>query len=274
MHCVRWTPDDGASSAKGLVLILHGGAEHCGRYTAIATELTSLGLVVVSHDHRGHGKSEGSRLYVDTFDEYVQDALMHLKILQQDYARLPIFLLGHSMGATVSLGLLLKHLDEVPVRGMVFIAPAFMSTQKSVPAYKVSMARLASKLYPQMQVAPIEPGWMSRDPAVLKDYKEDPLVYHGGVKARWGLAYLDMLAEVKGKWKDVRTPFLTIHGTGDNLWSSKGSELFHEEAASEDKNIRLFDGAYHQVHHEPDGVGSECIKSLSSWIQQRVEYPL
>ncbi|ELT93674.1 hypothetical protein CAPTEDRAFT_158185 [Capitella teleta] len=267
IHSVRWNA--GQADARGVALILHGGAEHSGRYVPMVTELASRGFIVVSHDHRGHGKSEGPRLFVNSFDEYVEDAIQHLQILRADFPALPVYLIGHSMGATIALCLVLDHSKDINVKGMVLVAPAFVSTQKSVPAFKVVMARLASKIYPQMQVAPIKPGWMSRDPQVLEDYKTDPLVYHGGVKARWGLAYLDMLAAVKGRFAEVQLPFLTMHGSGDNLWSCKGSELFHEEASSTDKTIQIFDGAYHQIHHESEGVGSQCIATIASWLQDR-----
>ena len=57
-----WLPD---GAARSIVLIAHGAAEHGGRYGWTGEQLAARGHAVYTLDHRGHGRSRGSRAYVD-----------------------------------------------------------------------------------------------------------------------------------------------------------------------------------------------------------------
>ena len=98
--CYRqWLPE---GDTRAVVQLVHGLAEHSGRYGELAAQMNSAGYAVCALDLPGHGKSAGEPGYIASFDHYV-DAVLALRArLGQQYPQLPVFLLGHSMGGLVS----------------------------------------------------------------------------------------------------------------------------------------------------------------------------
>jgi len=45
----------------------------------------------------GHGKSEGDRVHIDTFDTYVNDVIRHVDIVKKKHPGLACYIIGHSM---------------------------------------------------------------------------------------------------------------------------------------------------------------------------------
>ncbi|XP_062924310.1 monoglyceride lipase isoform X1 [Mobula hypostoma] len=94
LYCRYWEP---TTPPRALVMILHGAGEHSGAYSNVATMLVNQSLFVFSHDHIGHGQSEGQRLSVPNFSVYVRDCLQHINMMKYRFPDLKIFLLAHSM---------------------------------------------------------------------------------------------------------------------------------------------------------------------------------
>ena len=61
------------SPSQGLLLLCHGICEHSGRYLPLADILTSQGFEVFAMDHRGHGRSDGYRNYINSMSDVIQD---------------------------------------------------------------------------------------------------------------------------------------------------------------------------------------------------------
>ena len=93
-----WRPGVGP---KAVVVIVHGYAEHSSRYIHVAEHLIRHGYAVYAFDLRGHGRSEGTRAFVRSFDDYLADLACFLTRVNKREPGKPIFLLGHSMGGTI-----------------------------------------------------------------------------------------------------------------------------------------------------------------------------
>ena len=94
-----WIPE----SPKAVVQIVHGFAEHSGRYMNVVNELLPLNYAIYADDHRGHGRSEGKINYVDSFDDYVEDERILHEYIRDNHPNLPIFMIGHSMGSLIAV---------------------------------------------------------------------------------------------------------------------------------------------------------------------------
>jgi alpha-beta hydrolase superfamily lysophospholipase len=94
LHPTVWKPTE---PAKALIFVCHGVGEYMGRYEELGSHLSQNGLLMFGHDHVGHGRSEGDRVYVEDIDAYVQDVIHHVELMKNDYPHLPCILMGHSM---------------------------------------------------------------------------------------------------------------------------------------------------------------------------------
>ena len=90
-----WTPEGTPTAA---VLVVHGFAEHVGRYEHVAAKLTEAGYLVHAYDLRGHGRSSGTRGHMESLDGLLADLGVAHGDLAAAHPDLPIVLLGHSIG--------------------------------------------------------------------------------------------------------------------------------------------------------------------------------
>src|SRR5689334_6487643 len=98
---------------KPPVVVVHGFAEHSGRYTDILTELEAKGFSPLSFDFRGHGHSEGKRGYINRFQDYVDDLGAAVALARSRGSDEPVILLAHSMGALVAIHYAISKPEEV-----------------------------------------------------------------------------------------------------------------------------------------------------------------
>lgn len=262
LHTQCWQPP---AAPEGIVLAVHGYAEHCERLAEVAQACVDQQAAVYTYDQRGYGRSGGRRAYVDRFDDYLDDLALVLDQVRAAHSSLPLFLFGHSMGGLV----VLKYaLDRSPdVRGLLLSAPALEVNPDLAPLLR-RIAQQLGRLVPTLPTVRSPEGALSRDPAVVAAAENDPLNYHGGVRARTGAELLRAGAAVRDRLHEVQTPFLVVHGTADTLASPKWSRALHERARASDKTIRLYDGLYHETFHEPEQA--EVLADLGAWLRARL----
>jgi len=138
-----------AGTPKGVVVITHGYAEHCGRYRELANVIVRAGWAALAYDVRGHGQSPGVRGYIDHFDAYLDDlAAMQAAGRALAPKDAPMILLGHSHGSLIVLRALA---DEHPpsVKAAIVSSP-YLALRLAVPSYKKLLARVASKVAPKL----------------------------------------------------------------------------------------------------------------------------
>ncbi|XP_052086433.1 monoglyceride lipase-like [Mytilus californianus] len=270
LYCRYWNEEQQAdnSSTRGLVFICHGAAEHCLYYTELAMYLIENGFYVFAHDHVGHGQSEGDRVHVETFDTYVNDVFQHVDEVKKNFPdNTPIFIIGHSMGGTISVLCGLERPDYF--NGVILIGPALIPSPDAASPVKIFLGKIAAKVLPQLCVIKLDSKDLSRDSAVVKKYDDDPLVWHHGLKARWGVSFLKAMDTIKEKQSTIEGPFLTLHGDEDKLCDVEGSKKFYALAKSTDKEIKVYKGHYHQLHNELEEDKKVVLEDIKNWLIKR-----
>ncbi|XP_053526292.1 monoglyceride lipase isoform X5 [Artibeus jamaicensis] len=234
LFCRYWKP---TGTPKALIFVSHGAGEHCGRYDELAQMLVGLELLVFAHDHVGHGQSEGERMVVSDFHVFIRDVLQHVDIMQKDYPGLPVFLLGHSMGGAIAI----LTAAEKPghFSGMVLISPLVLANPESATTFKVDL------------------------------YNTDPLICRAGLKVCFGIQLLNAVSRVERALPKLTLPFLLLQGSADRLCDSKGAYLLMESAKSQDKTLKIYEGAYHVLHKELPEVTNSVFHEINMWVSQR-----
>lgn len=257
-----WRPARGAPRA--VLIIVHGLRDHSSRYAGTAEQLAAHGYAVHAFDLRGHGRSGGDRVYVDSFDQYLADLGLFYDRVHAAEPGAPIFLFGHSMGGAIATLFTLTRKPEL--RGLVLSAPA-LKPGADVSAFLIGVTRTLGSALPRAGVLSLDPKKFSRDPAVVKENETDPLVTQGSGPARTASALLTALGTIQAEMGDLKTPFLALHGTADVITDPDGSRLLAQKAASSDKTLKLYDGLFHDLLHEPEKA--QVYSDLTAWLDAR-----
>ncbi|MFO8065137.1 MAG: alpha/beta hydrolase [Spirochaetota bacterium] len=231
----RWDPAD---EARRAVLIVHGYAEHGGRYAHVADRLTGEGAVVYAPDHIGHGKTEGERALIGDFEHVVDDLHTVAEIIYREYRGVPLVVMGHSMGGLLAARFAERYPDEVAA--VVFLGAVLGEW---------NWAREVLAL-PQLPQEPSDPAGMSRDPEAARGYAEDPLVYHGGYKRGLLEAEVEALDRFNAEIDSLTMPVLFLHGEADPFVDAATSQKAVEQMPTEDKVMKVYPGARHELVNE------------------------
>ncbi|XP_054407268.1 monoglyceride lipase isoform X7 [Pongo abelii] len=290
LFCRYWKP---TGTPKALIFVSHGAGEHCGRYEELARMLMGLDLLVFAHDHVGHGQSEGERMVVSDFHIFVRDVLQHVDSMQKDYPGLPVFLLGHSMGGAVAILTAAERPGHFA--GMVLISPLVLANPESATTFKdysrilkhlmekasrmlkfwiprpfwVLAAKVLNLVLPNLSLGPIDSSVLSRNKTEVDIYNSDPLICRAGLKVCFGIQLLNAVSRVERALPKLTVPFLLLQGSADRLCDSKGAYLLMELAKSQDKTLKIYEGAYHVLHKELPEVTNSVFHEINMWVSQR-----
>jgi lysophospholipase len=222
---------------RGVVVVTHGYAEHCGRYRELAHVIVDAGWAVLTYDVRGHGRSPGPRGHIDRFETYLADldaAVAAARALVPESA--PTVLLGHSAGSLITLRALSG--DRPPKAIAAIVSSPLLGVAIAVPGYKKLIARVASRLVPQFA----EPNRLrvedfTHDPAKLAERNADKLCFDT-VTARW---FTEMLAAQE---------FVASHADRIHIpttWLVAGADRVVDPAASRRVASRVPAAKYHDL---------------------------
>ena len=255
-----WQPE---TDARAAILLVHGLGEHSKRYEYFARHCTQRGFAVYTLDHYGHGKSDGHPGYVERFSVFLDGVDAALINLQAQHPALPVFLVGHSMGGLIAAAYLLNRQQSV-FRGCVLSGPAFI-TEQTPPRLLLLLNRILSLLVPTLPMAQLDATAISRDPAVVEAYANDPLVFHGKLTSRFIAEMSAAMDSTLRRAEEINIPLILLHGDQDRLTSPSGSLEFHERAASADKSIKIYPGLYHEIFNEPER--DQVLEDMSTWLE-------
>ncbi len=257
-----WLPED---ERRSTVVIVHGIAEHSGRYAHVASYLTQRGHAVHTFDLRGHGRSEGPRVFVRSFDEYLDDLHLFLQRVRKEAPEQPLFLLGHSMGGTIAALYALERSQNLS--GLILSSP-MIRFGGEVPKALQWVSGIISALFPRLPTMAVDRALISHDAAIVAEAEKDPLNYHGRIRARPGMELLRAGRRVEQQMGQIKLPVLVIHGTDDHLTEAGASADLYRQAASTDKTLSFYEGLYHETLNEPEK--EEILSGIANWLDEHL----
>lgn len=241
-----WLPDD---RIKASILIIHGLHEHCSRYQRMAEYLTGKDYAVYGLDLPGHGKSDGTRAFIESFADLLEPIETCLELIKSAHPDLPVFLVGHSMGGLIAAAYMIEHPNHVA--GSV-LSGSLVKVPEYITDFTIQIGRFLSKALPKFRIVEIDKEGLSRDPEVVQAYINDPLVYNGKTTVRISNEInfgIDLVEEYGSK---ITEPVLLLHGGEDRICDPAWSQYLYDLISSPDKKLIIYDGLYHEVYNEPE----------------------
>lgn len=289
LHVERWEPE---GAVRFVVVLVHGGAEHVGRYERIARMFAEQGGLSFGPDHRGQGKSGGRRGHVDSFEQYAADLGQVMQAVAEQLPAaqrpdaLPWLVFGHSMGGLITLTYLLEQarapatgdqpalagkVQALPLRGAVISSPLLEVAVKVNPIKRL-LGTIMDKLWPTLALPTgIPAAAICRDPAEVARYEKDPRRV-GVVTARWFGAMNRATARVRAEVAKIELPCLWYVGTGDTICNHQTTLATFRSIPKPEthgQSMHVFDGYYHELHNEPETLRAPVMDMVEGWVLER-----
>jgi alpha-beta hydrolase superfamily lysophospholipase len=252
----RWSP---AGTPWATVVLVHGIAEHSGRYERVGDWLSAAGLDVHAFDLRGFGGSGGRRAFVERWSLIHEDVADRLAAARGGAGGRPVVLWGHSLGGLIALGYCVADASRPLPDALVLSAPAI---DANVAAWKRIVAPVLSAVVPTLEIPNgFAPGLLSRDPAVDEAYLADPLNWHR-TTTRFGALSFREAARVRAALGRLAVPTFVYNGDADRLVPPASSEPLE---ALPNVTRRTWPGLRHETHNEPEGEA--VIGAAVAWLR-------
>ena len=261
LYYQSWHPTAPAKAVLGMV---HGLGSHSGLFSNIVQVLVPQGYAVYGFDLRGHGRSPGQRGYINRWLEFRQDLDSFWQLISSQNQALPCFVLGHSLGAIITLDYALYYPKNLA--GIITMAPALDPV--GVSPVKLKIGRILSRTVPRFTLnTGIPQNAGSRDTSIVAAYTNDPLRHTKGT-ARLVTEFLQATQWIESHLDVLQIPVLILHGTADPVALPAGSRRLFEHIQLMDKEHREYAGAFHDLHNE---INAPIVtRDITNWLDRQV----
>lgn len=249
---------------RAALINLHGLGDHSGLYPTLVEYLTVRGIVVHAPDLRGNGRSPGQRGYVRRWEDFREDLHAFVTLVRSDVGRLPLFLLGNSLGGLIVLDYALMYPEGL--HGVIAAAPPL--GQLSVPAPLLALGRVMSRVWPRFSVRTgMDLSGLARDPAIRDSVLADPLFHRRGT-ARLSTEVVATIERVQAAAPRFPVPLLILHGSADRMVTPEGSRKLITRVGHPDRQLREYPEGYHALFADFDR--ERVLNDLEQWIVSRL----
>jgi alpha-beta hydrolase superfamily lysophospholipase len=249
-----WLP---TGAPRAVFVLVHGLAEHSGRYERTGDLLAQAGFQVRGFDLIGAGASGGRRWDIEDWSRYHDQIESHVAFAREQ--RRPVVLMGHSLGGNLVLGYLTQ--KRLTPDLAVVSAPALGGGA----GWQRALAPLMARVAPTVPIPNSLKGeQLSRDPAVGEAYFADPLVVTSATP-RFGAQLFAAIDEVREAVGSIGVPTLVLHGGSDTIVPPQTTAFLGELPGFERK---LYPGLRHEILNEPEGP--EIVADIVEWVDSHI----
>lgn len=261
--------------SKGVLVFHHGYAAHCSLYDDVFKDWATKGINVVAHDSQGYGRSRGDNpqlhAYMDNFQHWVDDVYQVRKevadSLQPAGQQLPVFMGGISMGGCLTILTALR--NQSAWQGIVLVSPAVDAQRNLLLDFLALLQHIALLICPRARIVPSPPFEKCTNvPALIEQFKADPLMDHGEMRVKTGKAFLDAFKIATNKAKELTLPILVVASKSDQVISVPAIDKFVKDVQSKDLTAHWVDSGFHELLLGPSQT--ETSNACLDWFSKHV----
>ncbi|MEJ7838653.1 MAG: lysophospholipase [Thermomicrobiales bacterium] len=256
-----WVPAD----PRAIVIVIHGHAEHLGRYQLLVMQLAANGYAVFGLDHHGHGRSSGVRGFARRFDAFVDDLETLVLRARTTCPGVPVIVFGHSMGGLIAVRYALRHNDDLAA--LVVSGPALIIDEGVRNSERTALELLA-RVRPAAGIPSSGEDKLSSNPEISAQFGIDHRTNHGPTRAATAIGMLEAGIDARSRAGSLTLPLLILHGAEDTLTYPSGSLQLLEAAASPDKTYETLPGLKHEILNEASR--HETVARILTWMGERI----
>lgn len=260
LYYVKSIPKD----PRGILVVVHGFAEHLGRYEYLTKRLNDYDFGVYRFDNRGHGKTKGEKGHIDRFEEFLLDTDIIVEMAREENSKVPIYMLGHSMGGLIVASYGVQYKDKL--NGQILSGAATMKTPQ-VKGIKGSIFKTLNNIVPKFKIKNPISSFLCSDQSVVENYIKDPLNLKNATLNFYVEFLLNGVEQLDKDMESYNYPCLILHGSEDKIIPKEASENFYNRIQSHDKKLIIYEGSYHEIMNEKSK--DKVIDDICFWIDAR-----
>ncbi len=255
-----------AASPRAAMVLLHGYGEYADRYEPLVKILVEQGISCYLLDHRGHGRSDGSRGAIRLWEDYLTDLDGFLAQVRQWNEGAPQILFGHSMGGLLAASYAIHRKHDFR---FVCLSSPYMGLAAKVNPLMLAAGRLISKVLPGVSMpTELDAKDLTHDQAIVDDYVSDPLV-HKVANSRWFTESSKEQSHCIENASALHAEALLMqYGQADSIANPKDAERFFANLTLADKTAIPYPGMYHEIFNEIER--ERVTNDLLSWLDKHL----
>lgn len=283
VHYQHWAA---ASPPHAVVQIVHGAAEHSGRYDRFAQFLNRHGYSVYATDHRGHGRTrvrsgELGDAGPDAWNNFVTDEMQLSAVIRDEHPDADLVLFGHSLGSFIAQDYITRQperIDGLVLSGTAYGPPPPQDLLDTLDAAAKEAPLADSEIWAGIftdfnKPFSDEPGfqWLSRDPAEVQKYVDDPLsgfAFSNELVRDFFHGMADLRDPAREQKIPRDLPVLVIQGemdpVGDNLEATRALLERFKELGLTRVDREFYDDARHELLNETNR--EQVQKDVLAWL--------
>lgn len=258
-----------AAHPSAVIVAIHGGMSHSGDYATVGAYFRAQTVTTISFDLTGHGQK--TRIDIPHFDVLLDDVERMLSWARVEYPNLPVFLMGHSMGALIATHMeITGRLKAFGIRGVILSSP-YYANAIPVPALVVHLSGVLAKLFPTAKVPMTSlTEWLTHDAAILQRHTQDEQMHRRGTEAsmRFGRSLLQAQSALGGDLSRWQHPVFAVVAGADKLADAHVSRKMLDTIPETYRTLHYFPENFHENFNETNR--DEIFSALWQWMQNHL----